>query len=307
MITRRGFTGLFAAAAAATSATASTIERKSFFKNGAKMICLSNRSRSQMLGVVFVSPTGQVAVVDGGSPAEAQALHDIISRYGGEVASWMITHAHLDHFGALMGLLERPADARPKIRSLRFSFPSCDWIKEREPKQLGHAERFLQVLASSGVKTDAAEPGEICDLGGGTKFFALNDFDPSVVRHAINNTSICFSVEHGGRRILIPGDLSVDGGNRLMKLMPEKLPHEIIFMAHHGQQGVNKAFYGMVKPKVAIWPTPRWLWDNDRSTGLKNRPGGVGSGGFQTNYVKCWLQELGVKEQYLLTEDIVFS
>lgn len=179
MITRRGFTGLFAAAAAATSATASTIERKSFFKNGAKMICLSNRSRSQMLGVVFVSPTGQVAVVDGGSPAEARALHDIISRYGGEVASWMITHAHLGHFGALMGLLERPADDRPKIRSLRFSFPSCDWIKEREPKQFGHAERFLQAVVSSGVKTGAAESGEVCN---------------------------------------------------------------------------NKAFYGMVKPKVAIWP-----------------------------------------------------
>ena len=77
-----------------------------------------------------------------------------------------------------------------------------------------------------------------------------------------------------GRRILMPGDLSVDGGNRLMTLMPKKLPHEVIFMAHHGQYGVNKAFYGMEKPRVAICPTPRWLWNNARSTGLKNRPGG---------------------------------
>lgn len=68
MITRRGFTGLFAAAA--TSSAVVAAERRSFFKDGAKMICLSNRSRSQMLGVVFVSPTGQVAVVDGGTPAE---------------------------------------------------------------------------------------------------------------------------------------------------------------------------------------------------------------------------------------------
>ena len=43
-----------------------------------------------------------------------------------------------------------------------------------------------------------------------------------------------------GRRILMSGDLSVDGCNRLMKLMPKKLPHEVIFMAHHGQYGVNK-------------------------------------------------------------------
>jgi hypothetical protein len=305
MITRRGFAGLFAAAA--TSVATGAIERKSFFKDGAKMICLSNRSRSQMLGVIFVSPTGKVAVVDGGTPAESQAIHEIVAEHGGEVACWMITHAHLDHFGALMGLLNRPAERRPKIRSLRYSFPSCDWIKEREPKQLAHAEKFLQAVASSGIKPEAAAPGLICDLGGGTKFFALNDFDPSVVRHAINNTSICYSIEHGGRKILIPGDLSVDGGNRLMKLMPEKLPHEIVFMAHHGQQGVNKAFYGAVKPSVAIWPTPWWLWDNDASFGLANRPGGVGSGGFQTNYVKCWLQDLGVKEQYLLTKDIIFG
>ena len=305
MITRRGFTGLFAAAA--TSSAVVAAERRSFFKDGAKMICLSNRSRSQMLGVVFVSPTGQVAVVDGGTPAESQAIHEIVAKHGGEVACWMLTHAHLDHFGALTGLLKRPADARPKIRSLRFSFPSCDWIGRHEPKQLGYAEEFLQAVASSGVRTEAAAPGEICDLGGGTRFSALNDFDPSIVRHAINNASICFSVEHGGRKILIPGDLSVDGGNRLMKLMPEKLPHEIIFMAHHGQDGVNKAFYGAVKPSVAIWPTPKWLWDNDAATGLANRRGGVGSGRFKTNYVKCWLQDLGVKEQYLLTEDIIFA
>ena len=54
-------------------------------------------------------------------------------------------------------------------------------------------------------------------------------------------------------------------------------------------------------------PTPKWLWDNDAATGLPNRRGGVGSGRFRTNYVKCWLQELAVREQYLLTEDIVFS
>ena len=36
-------------------------------------------------------------------------------------------------------------------------------------------------------------------------------------------------------------------------------------MAHHGQNGVDEAFYQAVKPTYAFWPTPLWLWVNSRS------------------------------------------
>ena len=58
--------------------------------------------------------------------------------------------------------------------------------------------------------------------------------------------------------------------------------------------GLSFWFYAAVKPKAVIWHTPDWLWENDVGQG-------PGSGPFKTNYTKCWMQELGVKEHHVLT------
>ncbi len=71
-------------------------------------------------------------------------------------------------------------------------------------------------------------------------------------------------------------------------------------MSHHGQHGAKKTFYAAVKPKVAIWPTAEWLWDNDAGKG-------PGSGPWKTNFVKCWMQELGVKRNYVVKHDLLFA
>ena len=46
-----------------------------------------------------------------------------------------------------------------------------------------------------------------------------------------------------------------------------------------------------------LGPTPQWLWDNNHAGR------GYGSGPWLTNYVKCWMQDIGVKRQFLLTRD----
>jgi len=62
-----------------------------------------------------------------------------------------------------------------------------------------------------------------------------------------------------------------------------------------------------VKPAVAIWPTTDWIWDNVAYYGTRGLEPGPGSGNLNINYYKCWLQELGVRRQYVLTKDVVFS
>ena len=57
-----------------------------------------------------------------------------------------------------------------------------------------------------------------------------------------------------------------------------------------------------MRPEVCVWPTPQWLWDNDLGG-----THGPGSGPFLTNYTKCWMQDLGVRRQFLLTRDWVLA
>lgn len=84
------------------------------------------------------------------------------------------------------------------------------------------------------------------------------------------------------------GDLGVEGGNELMSdCSLVDLQTDYMQMAHHGQCGVSKEFYDYIKPKKCIWPTPKWLWDNDNG-------GGINSGPWQTLKTRQWMEDLGV-------------
>ena len=48
------------------------------------------------------------------------------------------------------------------------------------------------------------------------------------------------------------GDIGEQAGDRLLGEIPDRLPHDVVFMSHHGQHGAKKTFYAAVKPEVAI-------------------------------------------------------
>ena len=60
-------------------------------------------------------------------------------------------------------------------------------------------------------------------------------------------------------------------------------------MAHHGQDGVDRDFYNIVKPKICLYTAPLWLWDN-------NSGGGKGSGPWKTLETRRWMEELGAEQ-----------
>lgn len=273
-------------------------EVKGFFKGGGRMYCLSNRGFSQMLGTVFVSPEGRVAVVDGGDVADAEALGRLLGELGGTVERWFITHNHSDHYGALYGLLSRHPELLPKIQALHYAFPPEAWFKLHEPACNPTSAAFRRLVQARQLGPHPLKKGDMYDLGGLT-FEVLNDYDLSIIRNACNNSSICLSAQMGGKSILVTGDVGAEMSDKLVREIPNRLPHDVVFMSHHGQCGATRAFYAAVRPKIAIWPTTDWLWDNVAFSGLRV----PGSGPFQINYVKCWLQDLKVREQYVCTRD----
>ena len=92
----------------------------------------------------------------------------------------------------------------------------------------------------------------------------------------------------------------LDGVNYLIDEYGDALKADIVVLSHHGQNGASREFYQKVAPEIAIWQTPSWLWDNDSG-------GGPGSGSWKTNYVKCWLQDLGIRKQFRNVKDIIIE
>jgi len=267
--------------------------------DGGRVYALSERARSQMHSVVFVTPKGRVFVVDGGCYGDDAFLVPLLKSLGGTVDCWFLTHAHEDHYGALVHAYEK-GDPGLTVHELVYAFPDRAFMERHEPDCAPHLKRFYACLAAHETQLPRGDcsPGRTIDLDGWT-FTILNA--PFVSeRNPINNSSVMLSIRAGGKSWLVTGDLGAQAAEHFLRTIPEKLPHDIVFLAHHGQGGGSKAFYAKVRPTAAIWPTPDWLWENRRG----ELPG---SGPYQTNYTKCWMQELGVKQNYVLTRDWIFE
>jgi len=273
--------------------------------DGGRVYALSSRIDSISLSTVFVSPEGKILVVDGGYlrlGGDGKFLGDFLRKLGGHVDYWFITHAHGDHYGALVTMAERPDFYGVTIGELLYNFPDREWMLKREPASRPYLTNFCDNVLGKclkDVKRGDCSVGRVINFGSWS-FEILNE--PFLCDgNAINNSSVMISVKAGGKTWLETGDLGVEGGQDAMKKLGARLKHDIVFLAHHGQCGVDKAFYAAVNPEAAIWPTPSWLWDNRISGGT------YGSGSYQTNYTKCWMQDLGVKKNYLLVKDYLFT
>ncbi len=260
---------------------------------------LPSQHGPQMMGYVLRTDSGEVVVFDGGWAQEAPYLVDIIKKEcGGKVDAWFLTHAHIDHCGALAEICSK-AELRDQIeiKDLYYNFPPQEWLDKYEPGSVKDTKTILDGLAQFKGAVHVPTPGQIFQYGP-LKTECLNDFDLELTMNCINNSTIIYRLDVDGKSILILGDLGYEGGDRVLKLQGDKLSCDFCQMAHHGQQGVRRSFYEVVKPSYTLWCTPDWLWRNDTGKG-------DGSGPFKTCDTRIWCAELGVKEYFVMRDGLI--
>lgn len=257
---------------------------------------LPNTEGPQMMGYVLRTDSGQTIVFDGGWKHNVPYLTELLkTRCGGKVDAWFLTHAHIDHCGALAEILTTAPESL-EIKELYYNFPTQEWLDKYESGSKGDTKVIFDGLGKfEGAKKP--QPGQIFEFGP-LKIECLNDFDPEIQNNAINNSTIIYRLDVAGKSILILGDLGYEGGDRVLAAQKDKLDCDFCQMAHHGQQGVRRTFYEAVKPTFTLWPTPDWLWRNDNGKG-------DGSGPFKTCDTRIWAAELGVKEYYVSKNGLI--
>lgn len=257
---------------------------------------LNEQGPSQMMGYIIQSSTGKLAVIDGGTKDDAQALLDTLIRLGGEspeIEFWLFTHPHTDHLDAMFEIFSHPHPLR--VKKMYSCFMPVEFYIEN--KYEGDTCDFT---AQNYLNFTAAHPG-LCEtfekgmtlLMDDVSFHVLHTPDTSFTREVGNNTSVVFRMDAAGQRILFTGDLAAEAGDRVLETVPaEEIRADFVQMAHHGQNGVFKSFYEAVSPKACLWNTPVWLWNNDCG-------GGVNSGPWLTLEVRAWMDDLGIRHHFI--------
>ena len=272
---------------------------------GGSLFQQSNGSLTQMMSYIIDCPGGGCIVIDGGfyCTEDAQKLYSMLCERGKKVDYWFITHAHDDHFGAMLYLAEN-GKFDIEVENLCFNFPSWEWLSKKEDADFN--ERFLKFTDSLNTNVITVNAGDVFEKGGIT-VEVLSVPEEYENYPNINSTSIILKVRFPQRDVLFLGDFDEYAeAEFLRKHDSDKLKCEIVQMAHHGQNGVTQEFYKLIAPKVCLYTAPQWLWENNhyRCTNPETR----GQGPFTIMETRRWMDELGVKESYTQADgDIIFE
>ena len=250
---------------------------------------LKMNSGRQMMGYILKT-NNKVIVIDGGTKDDAENLKFHINKYGGKVDYWFMTHLHDDHLGAFTEIVK---DENVEICNIYASLNDKEWYRVNESSRYDFAEEFLNILSDEKIKNKVHSP----DLNekltiDNIKVEILGIRNPEITENPGNEQSMVIRFDTHKSSMIILGDTGVKSSEKLLNNQKEKLDCDVVQMAHHGQNGATKELYQAISPKICLWPTPEWLWNNDPGTGYN-------TGIWKTIETRSWMEELNVKNNYI--------
>jgi competence protein ComEC len=196
--------------------------------------------------VLLESPTGETLLYDAGSLGSPEYATQTIASYLWSrgilrLDGIIISHADIDHYNAVPGLLQRFSVGTVYVSPMMF-----DGIDD---SATGGPQVLLAAIRDADVPVREVWSGDRLRLGSET---TLHVFHPprQGVLGSDNANSITIAVEHAGRRLLLPGDLETPGIEDVMAELPYDC--EVLLAPHHGSRRSDP-------PGFAVWSTPNWV------------------------------------------------
>lgn len=246
---------------------------------------LKSVTNVQMNSFVITTEEGGVILIDGGFEEDADYLLGYLRELTGEErphldAIWL-SHAHRDHFTAFIRIMQKRPDAF-SFDKIYFNFPSVQFLaSDPDCAFLGEFYALMPKFADKIVIVSGGDKYFIR----GAEFDVLYSPDCEITQNVCNNSSIVFRMTLGGKTTLFLGDCGIEAGNKLIRMYGDRLKSDICQMAHHGQNGVTREFYEIVKPGICLWCAPDWLWNNDAGQGYNTYI-------FNTVKTRGWMDEI---------------
>jgi competence protein ComEC len=193
-------------------------------------------------GAVIRTPGGQFVVVDAGPRTErGNAGRRVVAPFlarqrARRLAALVVSHAHADHVGGAISVLDRFPAAVVLEPGAVFDDP-------------GYA-RFLGAVAAAGVPWRSGRPGDAFTLDG-VRFTLLHpDIAWSGWGEDLNEDSLVLLVEFGAFRALFSGDAGFAAERYLKGRVGEV---SVLKVGHHGSRGsTSDEWLAELSPRVAV-------------------------------------------------------
>ena len=205
------------------------------------------------MGYVVVSDGGRLMVIDGGFESDSERLYGLLRGLskgkGVTVDEWIITHPHIDHYGAFMGIVKRK-DLDITVKRLIYRFS-----EQFDPS--GALSLMREAAEQLGAETLIPERDDTFTLDGVTVRFLYVPDDVSVLVTANGNanyTSLIFEVS-AERKAVFTGDAYPRSLQITAWRYATALKCDILQMPHHALcDAYNGEFYRFAAPKTVLMP-----------------------------------------------------
>jgi competence protein ComEC len=195
--------------------------------------------------VALRTPRGRWVLVDAGprwqgGDAGRRTVVPHLRRRGGELALFVLSHAHDDHAGG----------AASVVQALK---PHLWWESAWVGTSPGYREALTQ-LHRKGLRWQRVRPGQSLTLDGVHVDVLAPDSTWTAAQHDANETSVVLRVRHGAHRFLLTGDAEGEEEAWLLsRYTPDDLRADVLKVGHHGSRtSSSPALLDAVTPRVAL-------------------------------------------------------
>lgn len=219
------------------------------------------------MGYVIQLSDGRYILVDGGpvdsDSSDVKALYDYLvankpaSHAKPQIATWIITHAHIDHTGIPAAFVAAYGES-VEIEQFAYNFPDFSAIVCSE----GNTPLMNNVNNLKAAIHYYVQDAETLILHTGQQFwigdafieilYTPENFAPAVFPTG-NHTSIAFRVTINGKSAMILGDCESSLCEYMAEVYGSYLKSDMLQVTHHGVNGGSLALYKLIDPDICFW------------------------------------------------------